>query len=547
MAHFNIYTNNLNIFTCINYSMPNSFMDALSTSKNYVTRTLLFNQIKTGDPIIDTFLTTIILSIFSWIVNWLYDNEFNKLFNFSFDDIKILFFKKNTIIIEGQRSSITSSYSYTHNISSAYSDRFKAVWNHIIKNIENNNSIYKIKENHTNYQSSTINNDDKRKNLDVYMVYQNKHFLIDNYIYAKAEIERESEKNEKEKTNVKTDKIIIYIYSYKYTMPELMKYIDNITEKYLLSIKDNRSNKRFIYSLDKAELKEDDSKFDCWREDLFESARTFNNIFFDGKKQLIDKIDFFINNKDWYYQKGITYSLGIGLHGPPGTGKTSFIKALANYTNRHIIILSLKLIKTKAQLENLFFENTYNDDNEAYSISWDKKIIVFEDIDCIGDIVLNREEKEMNKKKSIRNKNVNNNDETVNVGDIIQTICELNDKSPTISIKNEPSITLDDILNLWDGIRETPGRILVISSNHYAKLDPALVRPGRIDITHELSNASYNTISDIYLHLFGNQIDKNKLQKVKENFYSPAELINIYVSNKNENDFMDRLLKNQKV
>ena len=103
-----------------------------------------------------------------------------------------------------------------------------------------------------------------------------------------------------------------------------------------------------------------------------------------------------------------------------------------------------------------------------------------------------------------------------------------------------------DILNLWDGIRETPGRILVISSNHYDKLDPALVRPGRIDITHELSNASHNTISEIYYHLFNNKIDETKLLEVKENFYSPAELINIYVSNKNEVDFINRLVKNEK-
>ena len=106
--------------------------------------------------------------------------------------------------------------------------------------------------------------------------------------------------------------------------------------------------------------------------------------------------------------------------------------------------------------------------------------------------------------------------------------------------ENNP-ITLDDILNLWDGIRETPGRILIISSNHYEKLDPALIRPGRIDITHELSNASHNTITELYFHLFKKNIEKTKLKKIKEYFYSPAELINIYVSHKNETDFINRL------
>ena len=111
----------------------------------------------------------------------------------------------------------------------------------------------------------------------------------------------------------------------------------------------------------------------------------------------------------------------------------------------------------------------------------------------------------------------------------------------------EQPITLDDILNLWDGIRETPGRILIITSNHYEKLDSALTRPGRIDITHKLDNASHNTIAEIYYHLFEKNINNDVLKNINESFYSPAELINIYVTHKEEDKFIERLLQNKRL
>ena len=542
-------------------SPQQTFMDNIVSSTSHVTNMIMFNNLKTGNPMIDTIITSFMLGCFSWLVSWIYDNGIDRYFgNVSFDDIKTFFYKKNSIIIEGKRCTAATTYNYSLNVSSAYSDRFKALWNYIIKNIEKNKTIYKIKENHTNFQSSTRANGfagGSKNNYDMYMVYQTKHFEIDEDIFVRSDIISESEEGEKGKSSIKTDRITITVYSYKYSLNHLKNYIDNITEKYLSSIKETRENKRFIYFLDKTEFNADEeSKLDCWREDIFESARTFNNIFFDGKKPLIEKIDFFLQNKSWYYEKGIPYSLGIGLHGPPGTGKTSFIKALANYTNRHIIVISLKTVKTKQQLEKFFFENTYNDDNEDNSVSWDKKILVFEDIDCIGDIILDRSAKftprqtRSRKKSPFDKQGGGTKAGEMKIGEILQAVCDINETGTTSlssSLTKEQPITLDDILNLWDGIRETPGRILIISSNHYDKLDPALIRPGRIDITHELSNASHKTISEIYTHLFGSKIDEEKLSEVKEYYYSPAELINIYVSNKNERDFLDRLLENKKV
>ena len=124
-----------------------------------------------------------------------------------------------------------------------------------------------------------------------------------------------------------------------------------------------------------------------------------------------------------------------------------------------------------------------------------------------------------------------------------------NDKKSLVSIlKPDDPITLDDILNLWDGLLETPGRILIISSNHYEKLDPALTRPGRIDITLELSYVSRKTFSEIFTHLFEEKINASQLKRVPDKKYTPAEIMNMYISsNYNKDDFLSRVCSRSKI
>ena len=510
------------------------------------TKYSILTQLRTGNVLYDTLITTAVISLFTYFYNYIYEIKGIKFLN----SIISLFYKKNCIILEGKKCSVVSNYSHEQRISVSYSDRFKAILDYIVKNIDNQKSIYQLKE---FYHNIIDNKKNGNKTVgETLIVNQYKKFTIDDKIFYEIICEREDDSNnndKQEKMNAKTDIITIKIYSYDLSLLEIKNYIDNITNIYLKTIKDCRSNKRFIYSLNNTKLSANDDDDEShtlnnrWKEDVFESAKTFKNLFFDGKKKLKDTIDFFKDNKAWYYNKGIKYTLGIGLMGPPGTGKTSLIKAIANYLDCHIIILSLKLIKTKRQLDNFFFENKYNSKNDNDSISFDKKIIVMEDIDCIGDIILDRSKK--NGYITDTNKSMNSND-GIKLGDVIRSVVEINndDTAKMFSkLSDEEPITLDDILNVFDGIRETPGRILIISSNHYEKLDPALIRPGRIDVTLELTKASHNTISELYKHLFNKEMDVEKLAIVREFHYSPAELINIYISHKDENEFMNKLLE----
>jgi hypothetical protein len=522
----------------------------------------------------------IFLALIVGVVSWFYDSVSSSDGKNKFIDLYVdwrsYIYRKNNISFEGKHVMSIDNFSRRPLIvSNTFSKNFRATLFYILKRIDTLKDVRELKEFATNIikgEHYEENGDDVKT---IFTVSQRLPFLIDEEKEIYCIVRETGEQKGEEPTNTITKvdsrfvKFNISLFSYKSSVPVIKEFVKSIKTEYSKYLEEKRRGKLFIYTLNNAEVQNDDTEDTVggWKETPHETMKSFQNLFFEGKREVMEKIDFFINNKDWYKRNGIPYTLGIALYGPPGTGKTSFIKALSTYLNRHIISMTLSRIKTPKQLHDFYFETQYNNANDKNTLGFDKKIIVFEDIDCIGDIILKR-------KTTVDSKtdfsDIDSGEDQQDMEDYVNTAVNT---TPEDQIRNEitkatkyvmkkinsngcnntlfnsqqDNIKLDDLLNLWDGIRENTGRIMIITTNHYDKLDPALIRPGRIDIALNLGNTSRETIAEMYMHYYRSVIDPNDYELIPDRFYSPAEIINIYVSNStNPQGFIERLISKKK-
>nr|GMC56069.1 AAA-ATPase At3g50940-like [Ipomoea batatas] len=161
------------------------------------------------------------------------------------------------------------------------------------------------------------------------------------------------------------------------------------------------------------------------------------------KNEIIGDLDRFITRKDYYRRVGKAWKRGYLLYGPPGTGKSSLVAAMANYLNFDIYDLDLREVECNADLRRLLIGSA------------NRSILVIEDIDC--NAVLHSRESE---------------NQTAE-GD---------------------KINLSGVLNLIDGLWSSCGdeRIIVLTTNHKDRLDPALLRPGRMDKHIQMSYCTFS-------------------------------------------------------
>ncbi|XP_004522768.1 mitochondrial chaperone BCS1 [Ceratitis capitata] len=176
----------------------------------------------------------------------------------------------------------------------------------------------------------------------------------------------------------------------------------------------------------------------------------------------------FIGNSQWYIDRGIPYRRGYLLYGPPGCGKSSFITALAGELEYGICLLNLS-------------ERGLTDDrlNHLLNVAPEQSIILLEDVDAA---FVSREDV----------------------------------KQQAAAYEGLNRITFSGLLNCLDGVASTEARIVFMTTNYLERLDPALIRPGRVDVKEYVGHCDTHQLEEMFLRFYGKQ--ENLPQKAAKEF-----------------------------
>ncbi|KAA1473996.1 P-loop containing nucleoside triphosphate hydrolase protein [Dentipellis sp. KUC8613] len=239
-----------------------------------------------------------------------------------------------------------------------------------------------------------------------------------------------------------------------------------------------------------------DSTSSEWQDVSSRPKRPLNSIILDaGVRELIfnDAKDF-LRSKKWYTTRGIPFRRGYLLYGAPGSGKTSLIHGLAGELGLDIYNISL----SKAGLDDSALHT-------LISALPERCIALMEDIDAAFTHGLTRETAGTELDSQGRPGGSDKEDDERKPG-----VAKIDSK--------DTRITLSGLLNALDGISAQEGRLLFATTNRYTVLDPALIRPGRMDVHVEFRLASQYQAREMFRRFF--IPDDSELEPPKEDHES---------------------------
>jgi len=198
-----------------------------------------------------------------------------------------------------------------------------------------------------------------------------------------------------------------------------------------------------------------DTTYSCWRWNGARQKRPMSSIVLQPgvKDMLLADCKDFLCSEEWYAERGIPFRRGYLLHGVPGSGKTSLIHSLAGELGLDIYVVSLS---SKGMSDNTLTTLMGGVPSRC--------ILLLEDLDAAFTRSVTRDSTSTGTPTSSKDKDKEESDGS--------------------------TLSLSGLLNSLDGVAAAEGRLLFATTNHIERLDPALSRPGRMDVWVNFTNAT---------------------------------------------------------
>ncbi|CAO2838574.1 unnamed protein product [Amaranthus hypochondriacus] len=224
----------------------------------------------------------------------------------------------------------------------------------------------------------------------------------------------------------------------------------------------------------------DDGFNQRWRSFPFVHPSSFDSIVLDNdvKSKVKNDLELFLKSKQYYNKIGRVWRRSYLFYGGPGTGKSSFAAAMANFLSYDMYDIDLSKAYDMSDLKILLLQTTR------------KSLILVENLDLY-------------------------------------------------LMGKENSVSLSTILNFMDGVVSSCGdeRVMVFTMNCKYHIDPLVLRPGRVDVHIHFPFCDFNGFKALALSHLG--IKEHKLFGQVEDLFqqnlsrvSPAEVGEIMISNR---------------
>lgn len=212
------------------------------------------------------------------------------------------------------------------------------------------------------------------------------------------------------------------------------------------------------------------------------------------KEMLLNDTRDFLKSEKWYADRGIPFRRGYLLHGVPGSGKSSLIHAIAGELMLDIYVVSLS--------------SSWISDSTLTTLMGRvpaRCIVLLEDLDAAFTRSVTRD------KGSNGTPDSSSNSSEEGAPEQPVTSSSSRHRRHKDHISDVNTLSLSGLLNALDGVAAAEGRILFATTNHLERLDPALSRPGRMDVWIEFKNSSKWQAEALFRNFFPSTDQDNEV------------------------------------